>query len=155
MARSSVKISKTRVRFPKKIEIKVGVLDGDKRYSDESVESVGEIAEKHEFGLGVPQRSWLREWFDAKAIELKDGAKKAFEFAAQTSGDPAKGARIVAAQAQASIKGRIADGEVTPPITNPTTIAIKQEKGFNPPYTPLVETGLLLSSVTAEAEVTR
>lgn len=151
MARSKVSVERKKIAFPKKVSVKVGILDGGKAYDEGP--SVGEIAEKHEFGLGVPQRSWLREWFDTHKGEVRERALGFFLQAWRFTGDAGKGAQAAANVAADSIKQRIVDGKEIPAITNPRTIAIKQKKGFNPPYTPLVETGLLLSSIAADAEV--
>src|SRR5262245_20440620 len=46
--------------------LKVGILEAEaaEEHEDADGATVGEIAEIHEFGLGVPQRSFLRGWVD-------------------------------------------------------------------------------------------
>lgn len=150
---SSVRAKRARLKLPSQVKITVGIIDGDRSHGD-SEETVGSIAEQHEFGLGVPERSWLRAWFDSQSAGVKEQASAYFRQAALGEAGFEQAAKALAILAESSIKRRISEGKVTPPITNPRTIASKQERGFQPPYVPLVETGVLLSAITAVSEVT-
>ena len=152
MGRSSVVEKRVKMRYPKRVEIKVGIISGDKGYEDGL--TVGEIAEKHEFGLGVPERSWLRGWFDGHADDVKDIARDYLEDAARGNRTFVSVGNLIAGVASASCRKRIEAAEELLPITSPMTIALKKAKGLNPPYTPLVETGVLLGSIAGDAEVT-
>lgn len=136
--------------FPDSIDIKIGVLDADAQHEGDAL-TVGELAEMHEFGLGVPQRSWLREWFDESEEQLSEIATRYFE-QSETEADYIDAADLVTEAAVASCTDRIRDG-LTPAITNESTIRSKKSRGFKPPYTPLIETGVLISSIKGEATV--
>ena len=151
--KSSVKTKRTELTFPKSVTIRVGILDGDARYeSDEEGEasSVGEVAEQHEFGLGVPQRSWLRGWYDGAAAGIKTLATEQFRQAAMGDGDFQTAASRVAFMAEASIKARITDDK---PFKKLSPVTEAKRRG-GPPYTPLVDTEVFISSIAADAEVT-
>lgn len=154
MSKSSVKVSGKAggFKFPS-IKIRVGVIDGDRAHGEDET-TISEIAEQHEFGLGVPERSWLRAWFDGESEGVKDQASAYFRQAALGQVGFEQVAKTLAILAEASIKRRVSEGQVTPPITNPATIASKKERGYEPPYIPLVETEMLLSAITADSEVT-
>lgn len=108
--------------------------------------TVGELAEIHEFGLGhVPPRSWLGGWFDEREdsfpqvirIQLSEKlkARQPLEVAFKTC----------AVLFQASIQQRFTDG--IPPELADETI---RRKGSS---TPLIDTGVLRSSVLGKYEL--
>ena len=123
--------------------VRVGVLGvkADQTHKDSS-ESVGEIAAKHELGLGVPERSWLRGWIDENARLIDQtlnsvgkkglGGREALHKALLQAGLVFEG----------GIKTRISNG-ISPP-NSPSTIA---RKGSS---TPLIDTGQLRSSIISE-----
>ena len=124
-----------------------GAEGGSAPYPDG--ESIADIAETHEFGLGVPQRSFIRAWFDevgearfVKAISAEVEAA----LAARTSALAAM--RRVALTFQADIQDRISAG-IDPPNA-PSTIARKG--GFD---TPLVHRGHLKAAVIAKVGGTK
>ena len=55
----------------KQHDVKVGIHEADggkpiiKYTGEEGAETLGYVALAHEFGAGVPMRSWFRGWFDA------------------------------------------------------------------------------------------
>ncbi len=68
-------------RAPK---LRVGIF-GDaaaQKHQDASI-SVGDIMAAHEFGLGVPERSWLRATVDAHAQDLQQALRKGAEAVAK------------------------------------------------------------------------
>jgi len=151
MARSRVTVKRAPLPRAPKITIRAGIIDGEKRYDDD--ESVGSIAEQQEFGLGVPERSWLRGWFDEHSPEVRAQAEAYLRDAFEGRRTFEAAAKLIAMLAAASIQRRIRGGQELLPITSPVTIARKQARGFHPPYTPLVETGLLVSSIAGDSEV--
>jgi hypothetical protein len=120
--------------------ISVGVHDaeGSKVHPNaENGETVAEIAQDHEFGFGVPQRSWLRAWVDQ--TDFKPMLKELKEV-------PAEGrAETLAQRLQSSIQGRIRDGRI-PPKNSPKTIAAKGHDKT------LIDTETFVNSVTAKVE---
>lgn len=122
--------------------VKVGVLGGDS-YDDTGI-TVAEVAEIHELGLGVPQRSWLRQWIDEnKAAIVKVSTRLQSQvIAGKITQDQALA--LLGDWAVGSIKARI-QGGVAPPNA-PSTIA---RKGSSKP---LINFGQFISSITRQVE---
>lgn len=70
--------------FGKKPVLKVGIFGakGDELHEDSDL-SVLAIATFHEFGLGVPERSFIRAWCDANEKRVLDRLQKDSEKAAK------------------------------------------------------------------------
>lgn len=131
---------KDRIAAIKPLSVKVGV-QGTEANRPHGKVTVVDIAAIHEFGLGnVPVRSWLRGWYDAHEAEgmekLRSGYRKviAGELTVEVLG------HALGVWAVASIQERISAG-ITPAL-KPATIEAKESS------TPLIDTGLLRSSVT-------
>ncbi|NIR31645.1 MAG: hypothetical protein GWN84_20505 [Gammaproteobacteria bacterium] len=106
-----------------------------------------EIGAINEFGLGPPERSFLRATLDAerrKYIQLLKGVGDA-AVAGKTSLE--QGARLVGEIAVGDVKQTIADG--VPPPNAPSTI---ERKGSS---TPLIDTGQLRGSITSKVRKRR
>ena len=125
----------------KEVQITVGVhgTEGGRTYHDGP--TVAEIAEAAEFGLGQPQRSWLRAWFDEHKTQIEATIGEQFALGLVNGESQDVSAERVALWMQASIQKRIAQG-ISPP-NHPITI---QEKGSS---VPLIDTGVLRSSIVA------
>lgn len=107
----------------------------------EEGETVASVAAKAEFGLGQPQRSWLRAWFDENKDEVMAQLNRQLQ-AAITNGETYEWAmERVALWVQADIQRRIRDGIL--PENSPITIALKGSS------TPLIDSGLFRSSVVS------
>lgn len=123
--------------------VEVGVL-GTKgaaahRGSDEGI-TVAEIAEIHEFGLGVPERSWLRAWVDENESKIKARIRKETQAMIREKRPRAQVIARIGVWIQGEIQQRIADG--IPPENAETTI---QRKGSS---TPLIDQGQMRQSIT-------
>lgn len=135
-----------------KPEIAAGILGdaGNKPHpSSKTGETVAQIAAKHEFGVGVPQRSFLRATFEANKAEYQGllarglmdelmssiGQRRVFD------PNSAPALKRLALKMEGDVKKRIAAG--IPPPNAPSTIA---RKGSS---TPLIDTGVLRQSVSA------
>lgn len=101
--------------------------------------TVGLVSAFHEFGLGVPERSWLRGWVDANKTFINDllrrGARQII-----LGKDPDQIAGAIGVAFVASIQQRIVAG-IAPPLDAATVKA----KGSS---TPLIDTGQLKSAIT-------
>lgn len=115
--------------------ITVGVHDAEgsvEHPNGENGETVAEIAQDHEFGYGVPQRSWLRAWVDSTDFKpliqnlTLDGLS-----------------RTLSARLEESITERIRSGQIPPP-NSPGTIA---RKGHD---RTLIDTETFVNSVKAK-----
>lgn len=110
-----------------------------------------ELAAMHEFGAGVPERSFLRSTFDLHVGEyktiLKRELKRDIELAI-TQKRPvlraadSRGMKRVALKMEGDVKKRIGTRQIPPPNA-PSTIA---QKGSD---TPLIDTGKLRQSITS------
>jgi len=151
---SKVQTRQRKLRLPKSMVLKVGVMRPGEQHNEQGT-TVGQIAAAHEFGLGnVPQRSFVRRWFDEEeqAFSRLAAGLMAQGFAGGFAG-LRQALELAGVKAAAGIKNFITEGRATPAITNPRTIASKERRGFFPPYTPLVETGALRNSIDSEVEV--
>ena len=126
------------IRAIKGAAVDVGVL-GQKAAEDHGGLTVGDVATFHEFGLGVPERSFVRSYVDRSKQAAQALARRCAEAVAR--GVPAEAAlNIIGMSHAAAIQEMIADG-IDPPLA-PETI---KRKGSS---VPLIDTGQLRASVT-------
>lgn len=135
------------LRRTQSMRVRVGVI-GDKAAASSKGGgnlTVGEVASFNEFGLGVPERSFIREAVDDKEQLIK---QKLRSIAEAIRKDPRKSVKVGLGQfgnwLAGGMKQRIEDW--IPPPNAPATIA---RKGSD---TPLVDTGQLRSSITYDIE---
>ena len=134
-----------RRRLRKKGTVKVGILGAKGNATHQGTDlTVVEIGSFHEFGLGVPKRSFIRDWFDLNEQDLKRDMK-------QVARRVLKGSKLkkeldrFGLKAVGSIQERIASN-IPPPLSDET----KQRKGSN---VALIDTGQLRSSISHQTEV--
>jgi hypothetical protein len=129
--------------IPRDVRIRAGILEqGGATHDEASGLTVAALAEIHEFGLGVPERSFIRAWFDAKQPEIWAVIQAAFAPGVA----PAIAAGRAAIRIETLIKNWINE-KVNLPALAPATIA---RKGSD---VPLVDTGVLRSAISAHATV--
>lgn len=102
--------------------------------------SVAEIADAHEFGLGVPERSWLRAWVDENQAMIRNDLRRAAMRMIEGKLTAQQAADLLGTKYVAAIQTRIANGIA--PANAPATIA---KKGSS---TPLIDTGQMRSAIT-------
>lgn len=130
------------------IEMRIGVQGTEASAAHAGAENtVADIASKHEFGIGVPQRSFIRDWFDQERKQIRQtihiiprimkSGKKSLNQALDQVGE-----KLVA-----SIKKRIV-AHIPPPLSD-VTVDLKGSS------TPLVNTGQLISSITHVHKIKR
>ena len=118
--------------------VDVGILGEDAHGSGEL--SVAALAAIHEFGLGVPRRSFIADFVTENEDKLKRLIQSKVQAVAQRKKTRAQVLKELGAEIQGMIQARIANG--IPPALAPSTIA---QKGSS---TPLIDTGQLRSSIT-------
>ena len=125
--------------------VRVGVIgdDADQEYEDTGV-TVAMVAEWAEFGLGQPQRSWLRAWIDENKNEIRKVATHLQSRVIKGLMSERQANAALGEWAAAKIRDRIAKG-ISPPNAE-STIA---QKGSS---TPLINFGQFRSSVTSQVE---
>ncbi len=147
----SVKISDTDKGFAKllaeaakakKGTVDVGILakEGAESSSTNPKLTVYEIATFNEFGLGVPERSFIRGYVDDKEQAIRDDIKKLALLVVQGKKTTEEALDLLGLKVVGGMQKRISDGIL--PANAPSTIA---RKGSSKP---LIDTGQLRSSIT-------
>jgi hypothetical protein len=111
-------------------------------FGQASPPTIVEVASFNEFGLGVPQRSFIRGWADENEAENRENLRKIGQAVVKgkLEGGAKQGLERFGLLAVAGIQKRMSDG-IDPPNA-PSTVAAKKSSK------PLINTGQLRSSVT-------
>lgn len=128
------------------LDISVGIHaeDGDETYEGGDL-NTAEVGAIHEFGLGVPQRSFVRGYFDENEAAIA-AAQDASLQRIMDGADPEAEAERLGLQLESGMKQRILS-RVPPPLAEST----KRKRGED--AVPLVDTSQLLGAV--RSKVTR
>lgn len=143
-----------------KASVTVGVFGskGAEPHKGESTKplTMVEIAAIHEFGAGkIPQRSFIRSYFDANMPKLQAQMLKIMEGLIAkavktgqpiTEGDRRKALNLIGVYVVGEIQRRIAAGEIVPPLAQSTI----DRKGSSKP---LIDKGQLRSSISHKVEL--
>jgi hypothetical protein len=92
-------------------------------------------------GLGVPERSFIRAYVDANAVQIGNDLRQAAKQIILGKLTNEQAATLIGLKHAAGIQKYLSDGRVTPPLSA-FTIA---KKGSS---TPLIDTGQLRSAIT-------
>ncbi len=103
-----------------------------------------ENAERHEFGLGVPQRSFIGSYADANEATIVARMGKAVAAGLKGTGNPRQNLEALALKCAGEVQEKIAAG-----IDPPNAISTIMKKGSSKP---LIDTGQLRSSITGKVE---
>ena len=131
-----------------RFKIKVGVLGNAEHKSADGQPqgiTIAQLAEIHELGLGVTERSFLRAWAEANEEQVQNDLRAALRKILLGKLTPEQAAKIVGVRFVAGIQSFIAEGKVTPPLAQ-ATIA---RKGSS---VPLLDTNQLRSAITFAIE---
>jgi hypothetical protein len=112
-----------------------------------------EVAEAHEFGLGVPPRSFVAGAVDDNEGELQAKLVAGMQAAAKNGRSPEQTLERFGLYVVGVMQQRIADG--IPPGLYKAGIENRKRHGQDPPYIPLILTGQLRSSIRSKLEVTK
>lgn len=134
----------------KRVHVLAGVLqrEGEAEHPDADGLTVAMLAAIHEFGvpeIGIPERSFIRAWFDENQAQILKILRTQFALASVGTITNTQAAQRVAIWAQASIVQRIR-AHIPPPLKQATI----DRKGSS---TPLIASGVLVSAITARAEI--
>lgn len=130
---------------------KVGVY-GDlaaQKHKDSPRATVGQIAAAHEFGLGPPQRSWMRRTLAEHEEQIKRGLGKICIAQLSGEGDPAQMMQQLTLAAAGWCKETITRG--IPPALSAEYLKRKLAK-YPGATTPLIASSQMLGSITGEVE---
>jgi hypothetical protein len=125
-----------------KISVGVFETDGAKMYVDGV--TVLDVATFHEFGLGVPERSFLRGWFDENIERAREALVRLMRSVVEGKRTKEQALELFGVWLVGEIQKRMAEN-IPPPLA-PETIA---RKGSD---VALIDTGQLRSSVTYKIE---
>jgi len=136
-------LTKLKPRSNPSISVGIHAAEGSSQHEDDGL-SIAELAEMHEFGLGVPGRPFIRQWFDEGKQDHNKLIEKELERAVM-DGKFEQHLTRAALGLEASCKQYISDGtHVTP--NAPSTEA---QKGSS---VPLIDTGVLRASIAGKVE---
>jgi hypothetical protein len=138
-------LARRAAQLANKVEFGVGVPENAGEYPDGT--PVATVALAHEFGVSVPQRSFIRGWFDAKGQGFfgRELAKMAQN--AVLRGMPIESEiETFGVRSVAEIQQRMDDG-IAPELKQ-RTIDEKRRTGSKTPETPLEDTHQLRNAIT-------
>lgn len=107
--------------------------------------TVAEVGAFHEFGLGVPQRSFIRAWFDESVEKNRELLRSQLALVVAGKLPLETALERVALKCEADVKRRIRN-RIPPPLA-PETV---RRKGSS---VPLIDTGQLRASIRGKASV--
>jgi hypothetical protein len=146
-------------RFAHGARVTVGIheaesAEGKKEPEGTSRTSLIEVAEAHEFGLGVPQRSFVAGAVDDNESEFQAKLTEGLKASAQPGGrGPEQTLERFGLYVVGVMQQRIADG-IEPELAEKTKRQ-KQRRTGEAKDTPLILTGQLRSSIRSKLEVTK
>jgi len=128
------------------LEVSVGIHedDGGKAHGEDGL-TTADVGSFHEFGLGVPQRSFLRGYFDEHQAEIDEASDAAVE-RILGGADPRQQAGRVGLLMESGIKERML-ARIPPPLA-PSTRKRRGESAV-----PLVDTSQLIGAVRSKVTV--
>lgn len=116
--------------------------EGAESHGDDGA-TVADVATFNEFGLGVPERSFIRSWADEKEAENKDRLRKIGQAVVHGYiSSPTQGLKRFGVLAVGEIQQRISDG-IEPENADATIAAKKSSK-------PLIDDGIMRSKITSK-----
>ncbi len=121
--------------------VSVGIHEADDEDYDNG-ETLLDIAEKHEFGLGVPRRSFLVDWFDANESANKKLVSQLGRLVVSGELELEDALDQLGLKFVGEIQKRIKEG-----IDPPNSAGTIARKGSS---TPLIDTGQLWSAIRHE-----
>lgn len=124
--------------------ITVGIHEDDGSATTDDGLTVAEVAEINEFGLGVPERSFIRSFAEEQEAEHVETMRKLGTAIVKGKTTAIAGLEAVASVYRGKVQAKISAGIA--PENAETTIA---KKGSS---TPLIDTGQLRSSIDARVE---
>lgn len=124
------------------LQVKVGLLAKADEPHEGTELTVADVGTIHEFGLGVPQRSFIRGWYDESQEENKRIVSVLQKQVLRGEVTQTVALNRFGLKCVGDIQRRIVDG-IPPPLAQSTI----DKKGSS---TPLIDTGQLRASITAE-----
>lgn len=131
-------------------EVTVGVHSADGSAVEEgSSLTVAEIAAIHEFGLGVPERSWLRDFVDENRDKLSGMLATTAKLIAEGKYPADVAMNRFGLAVVGMVKQRITEG-IEPALAESTKLEKMRVTGGNAKDTPLIRFGQFVSAIAHE-----
>jgi hypothetical protein len=150
----SVKDDKTELKkLIKKLsdtsEVWVGIQGSKAEQPYEAGLTTVQVGEFHEFGLGVPRRSFLRDYFDQRFQQIERRLGSVAKRVLEGKATPWRALNVFGHVLVGEIQERISYG-IPPPLSEERIKqkTVRGKKGT----TPLIHTGQLRSSITHKVE---
>lgn len=124
-----------------KRRLDVGVVGRDAAKEESPGVTVADVATWAEYGLGQPQRSWLRGWIDENEAEIDKRIGIELRKVIEGKQDPRRAMLRIGVWMVGEIQTRIANG-----IQPPNAASTIARKGSS---TPLIDEGLFRTSITS------
>lgn len=122
------------------VSVGVHAAEGAEQHKGEEPVSLLDVAIWNELGIGVPERSFIRAWFDEANGVNRELLRRALVSVVKGQRTLPQALELVGLKFQGEVQKKIAAG--VPPPNAPSTIA---QKGSS---TPLIDTGQLRQSIT-------
>jgi hypothetical protein len=139
------KKTRRRLKFGPRVWAHVGVSDVPHEPDGGPTDEIGFA---HEFGIGVPERSFLRAWVDENMGPIRE---KVVQLAAEVVAEELterEAHTALGAWAAKGVRDKIMRG-IAPPLAIRTVLA-KEKAGYADPGTALFATGQLLDAIIFE-----
>lgn len=129
------------------LEITVGIHEDEGSESHGDGLTTADVGAVHEFGLGVPQRSFVRGYFDDNQAEIEDLQTVALQHILDGA-DPAAEAGRLGLKLEGGMKERIL-ARINPPLAEST----KARRGES--AVPLVDTSQMIGAIRSKVTVVK
>ena len=128
------------------VDLKVGIFSDSGAHEDAAGQTVAEVATYHEFGYGVPERSFLRAYLEQNQAKVLDDLNNELTKVVDGKRSLKTALNRVGLVIVGGIKERMADG-IAPELKE-STKKYRKHGG----ETPLVDTGQLRNSIVHKVE---
>lgn len=135
-------------KLKRRHSVTVGIhqKEGAESHADTPL-TVAQVGAIHEFGIGVPERSFVRGYANGHAKEIQKATKKAAERSVARNGDPARELDRLGLEIAAGMQENISNGGKPPfKALAAATIAGKGSSK------PLIDTGQMRQSIRHKVE---
>lgn len=130
---------------PREVEVGIFGQNAAEGHEESPEQTIAEIMSRHEFGIGVPRRSWLRDWYDERIGEIRKRHRALMDQVVSMRIDLNTAVERLGLWMVGDIQKRWREG--IPPPLDPVTVDLKGSS------TPLIDTGQSRASVAHRVRV--
>lgn len=131
------------------LELTVGIHGSEGPHDEAEGMTVAQLAAIHEFGIGVPERSFLRSGIRAQRKKITRNLELAGKRVVELKLEPKQALGLVGEDLVGEIKARIANKEITQDLAD-ATVEAKERTNVRSGHGTgaLIDTGQLINSIT-------